>query len=49
VALGLLALAGAGAAALLATNKELRQSVLGSAKALGEEISDGPQSDGGAS
>jgi hypothetical protein len=42
-----LALAGAGAAAALALNEDLRESVLGSAKALGEEISSGPNSDGG--
>jgi hypothetical protein len=43
IALGVLLVAGA-AAAVLALNDELRQSVFGSAKALGEEISD-PVSD----
>lgn len=38
VALGLLALVGAGAAVALAVNEDLRNSVIGSAKALGEEI-----------
>jgi hypothetical protein len=41
VVLTLLGLTAAGAAAVLATNEELRNSVLGSAKALGEEISGG--------
>jgi hypothetical protein len=48
VALGLIALAGAGAAAALALNEDLRNSVIGSAKALGEEIASGPDGDGGA-
>jgi hypothetical protein len=43
-----LALVAAGTAAALALNDELRESVLGSAKALGEEISAGPAIDGGA-
>jgi hypothetical protein len=41
VALTLLGIAGAGAAAALAVNEDLRNSVLGSAKALGEEITSG--------
>jgi hypothetical protein len=45
LALGLLAAVGVGAAAALAVNEDLRDSVLGSAKALGEEISSG-SSDG---
>jgi hypothetical protein len=40
--LGALALAAAGAAAVLATNEDLRHRVLGSAKALGDEITDAP-------
>jgi hypothetical protein len=44
--LGAIALAAAGAAAVLATNEDLRNKVLGSAKALGDEITDAPdQSD----
>jgi hypothetical protein len=39
VVLTVLVLAGAGAAAALAVNEDLRESVFGSAKALGEEIS----------
>lgn len=39
VVLAVLAVTGAGAAAALALNEDLRQSVFGSAKALGEEIS----------
>jgi hypothetical protein len=46
VVLVLLGLAVAGAAAVLATNEEMRNSVLGSAKALGDEIG-GSGSDGG--
>lgn len=38
VALTLIGVAAAGAAAVLATNEDLRNQVLGSAKALGEEI-----------
>jgi len=41
VTLALLGAAGAGAAAALAINEDLRNSVIGSAKALGEEISPG--------
>jgi hypothetical protein len=40
VVLTVLVLTGAGAAAALALNEDLRESVFGSAKALGEEISD---------
>jgi len=47
LALGLLAVAGAGAAVALAVNEDLRNSVLGSAKALGEEITSDTSSDGG--
>jgi hypothetical protein len=43
----LLGAAAAGTAAVLATNEDLRNQVLGSAKALGEEIG-GSESDGGA-
>jgi hypothetical protein len=43
--LTLLALAGAGAAAALAVNEDLRNSVLGSAKALGEEITSSEPAD----
>jgi len=49
VALTLLAIAGVGAAAALALNEDLRNSAIGSAKALGEEISSdsaGAPSDG---
>lgn len=53
VVLTTLAVAAAGAAAALALNEDLRNSVLGSAKALGEEISgsdsNGDGSSGGAS
>jgi hypothetical protein len=42
VALGL---AAAGTAAVLATNEALRGKVFGSAKALGDEIADGPDSE----
>jgi short subunit dehydrogenase-like uncharacterized protein len=42
VVLTVLAVTGAAAAAALALNEDLRESVLGSAKALGEEISSGP-------
>jgi hypothetical protein len=48
VVLTLLGLAAAGAAAVLATNEDLRNQVLGSAKALGDEIaSGGSESEGG--
>jgi len=47
VVLTVMALAGAGAAAALALNEDLRESVFSSAKTLGEEISSGPASDGG--
>ena len=47
VVLGALAVTGAAAAAALALNEDLRESVLGSAKALGEEISSGPASGDG--
>ena len=47
VVLVLLGLAVAGAAAVLATNEEMRNSVLGSAKALGEEIAGSDESGGG--
>jgi hypothetical protein len=46
VVLGVIGLAVAGAAAVLATNEDLRNSVLGSAKALGEEIAGGGAEDG---
>jgi hypothetical protein len=46
VVLGLLGLTAAGAAVVLATNEDLRNSVLGSAKALGEEIAGGGAEDG---
>jgi hypothetical protein len=46
VVLGVLGLAVAGAAAVLATNEELRNSVLGSAKALGDEIAGGSEGGG---
>jgi hypothetical protein len=49
VVLTVLALAGAGAAAALALNEDLRDSVVSSAKALGDEISSGPSSDGAGS
>jgi hypothetical protein len=49
VVLALLALAGIGAAAVLAGNEDLRRSVLGSARALGEEICGDPGTDGSAS
>jgi hypothetical protein len=42
VALTVLGLGAAGATAALALNENLRESVLGSAKALGEEVSAGP-------
>jgi hypothetical protein len=48
VVLTLLGLTLAGAAAVLATNEELRNSVLGSAKALGDEIGGSGSADGGA-
>jgi hypothetical protein len=47
VVLILLGLAVAGAAAVLATNEEMRNSVLGSAKALGDEIGGGSEGGGG--
>jgi hypothetical protein len=47
VVLTLLGLTAAGAAAVLATNEQLRNSVLGSAKALGEEIAGGGSADEG--
>jgi len=47
--LALVGLGAAGAAAALALNESLRESVLGSAKALGEEVSAGPAPDGGGS
>jgi hypothetical protein len=46
--LTVLALSAAGTAVVLALNEDLRESVLGSAKALGEEISSGPTGDNGA-
>jgi hypothetical protein len=52
VVLTVIGVAAAGAAAVLATNEDLRNRVLGSAKALGEEISGGEEGgspDGGAS
>ena len=49
VVLTALAVTAAGAAAALALNEGLRESVLGSAKALGEEVVSGPASDGGSS
>jgi hypothetical protein len=45
--LGVLGLAVAGAAAVLATNEDLRNSVLGSAKALGDEIGGGSEGGSG--
>jgi hypothetical protein len=47
VVLAILAVTGAAAAAALALNEDLRNSVLGSAKALGEEISSEPASGSG--
>ena len=47
--LTVLVLGAVGAAAALALNDELRESVLGSAKALGEEVSAGPVIDDGGS
>lgn len=44
--LAVLAVSGAAAAAALALNEDLRESALGSAKALGEEISSGPAGGG---
>ena len=41
------AVIGVAAAAALALNEDLRESVLGSAKALGEEVTSGPASDSG--
>jgi hypothetical protein len=46
--LGVLGLAVAGAAAVLATNEDLRNSVLGSAKALGDEVTGGGEDGSGA-
>ena len=43
----LLGLVAAGAAAVLATNEDLRNQVLGSAKALGDEITSNGSEDGG--
>jgi hypothetical protein len=45
--LGVVGLALAGAAAVLATNEDLRNSVLGSAKALGDEVSGSSEGGGG--
>lgn len=47
VVLTVLAVTGAAAAAALALNEDLRESVLGSAKALGEEVTSGPANDSG--
>lgn len=49
VVLTILAVTGVAAAAALALNEALRESVLGSAKALGEEVASGPASDSGSS
>jgi hypothetical protein len=49
VVLTVLAVTGAAAATALALNEDLRESVLGSAKALGEEVTSGPASDSGSS
>lgn len=49
VVLTVLAVTGVAAAAALALNEALRESVLGSAKALGEEVASGPASDSGSS
>ena len=49
VVLTVLAVTGAATAAALALNEDLRESVLGSAKALGEEVTSGPASDSGSS
>ena len=49
VVLTVLAVTGVTAAAALALNEALRESVLGSAKALGEEVTSGPASDSGSS
>jgi hypothetical protein len=49
VVLTVLGLAAAGAAAVLATNEELRGSVFGSAKALGDEIASGGEDQGSGS
>jgi hypothetical protein len=45
VVIAVLGLAAAGAAAVLATNEELRGSVFGSAKALGDEIASGGEAE----
>ncbi|HEY1855187.1 MAG TPA: hypothetical protein VGG40_11415 [Solirubrobacterales bacterium] len=45
--LAVLALVGAGAATALALNEDLRNSVVGSAKALADEIVSGPEDQGG--
>jgi hypothetical protein len=47
VVLTVLALGAAGSAAALALNEELRESMFGSARALGEEISGAPGGDDG--
>jgi hypothetical protein len=47
VVLTVLGLSAIGAAAALALNENLRESVLGSARALGEEVSAGPATDDG--
>jgi hypothetical protein len=49
VVLTVLAVTGAAAAAALALNEDLRESALGSVKALGEEVTSGPVADNGAS
>jgi hypothetical protein len=49
VVLTMVALGVAGTAAALALNEDLRESVLGSAKALGEEVAAGSTADGGGS
>jgi hypothetical protein len=46
LALGAIALAGAGAAVALAANEDFRNAVIGSAKALAEEIVSGPDDEG---
>lgn len=47
VVLTVLAVTGVATAAALALNEDLRDSVLGSAQALGEEVTSGPASDSG--
>jgi hypothetical protein len=49
IVLTVLTVSGAAAAVALALNEDLRESVLGSAKALGEEVASGPASDSGSS